>query len=54
MFPDHSDKSSKKQLETKPDDTQTGKNNETAVAPMPQQSHPCTKKQWDLGKKIVK
>ena len=57
MFPDRSDKSSKKQLEMKPDDTEPGNNNdktlETAVAPTPQQNHPLTKKQWDLSKKIL-
>ena len=57
MFPDSSDKSSKKQQETKPDDTESGNNNDktlkTAVSPTAQQNHPLTKKQWDLSKKIL-
>ena len=57
MFPDCSDKSSKKQQEMKPDDTEPGNNNdktlETAVSPTTQQNHPLTEKQWDLSKKIL-
>ena len=53
MFPDHSDKSSKKQLEMTPDNTEAGNNNETAVAPTPEQNQPLMKKQWNLSKKIL-
>ena len=53
MFPDHSDKSSKRQLKTTPDNTEAGNNNETAVAPTPEQNQPLMKKQWNLSKKIL-
>ena len=57
IFPDRSDKSSKKQLETKLADIEHENNKdktvETPVSHTTQQNHPLTKQQWDLSKKIL-
>ena len=55
FFPDHSDKSSNKQLQPKMDDIGHENNKdkpvETPVSRTAPQNHPCTKQQWDLSKK---